>query len=120
LDVSEAQLSQLDEVAQLQLVVDRAVAAGIHQAAATTGMIAGMAAVYRTNLRAISNYVPPRLNARLTVFSSGDHGGDLGWSALARGPVEVRRAAGDHSSMVRMPHASSLAAAIAAELNNPT
>jgi hypothetical protein len=82
-------------------------------------MIGGMAAVYRANLHAIARYVPPPLDGPLTVFLTGEAQGDGGWSTLARGPVRVRRAQGDHTTMVLSPCVISLALAISEEMDIP-
>lgn len=119
LGVTEEELEKLSEGAQMKLTVERAMQAGIAPAGAGTGMMAGMAAVYRASLFALSNYAAPRLNAGLTLFRSSDLSAareDAGWQEIVRGRVRVRSAAGTHTSMIRPPHAERLAKAIAEEI----
>jgi thioesterase domain-containing protein len=108
----------------MKLIAERAVRTGIAPPGAGTGMVTGMASVYRASLHALSRFTPKRLKAGLTLFRTDDlvgagFGLDGGWQAIVEGPVRVRTAEGTHTTMVRAPHAASLAASIAEELDRP-
>jgi amino acid adenylation domain-containing protein len=121
LGISGPALAGLSDPAQLDLVISRAVDAGIAPAGAGTRMIAGLAAVYRANIAALANFAPASRDGGLTLLranhSCSADDDSLGWRALCRGVVRVRSASGTHTTMVAEPHAASLAAAIAEEVD---
>ena len=119
LEITEEELEKLPENEQMNLIAERAVRTGIAAPGAGTGMVTGMASVYRASLHALSRFAAPRLQKGLTLFRTDElsGGADGGWKEIVQGPVRVRTAAGTHTTMVRVPHVESLAAAIADELD---
>jgi amino acid adenylation domain-containing protein len=122
LALSAEELSALDQDARLELFLERAKSVGIAPPGANVGMVAGLVSVYQASLYAMLRYQPGPLMHGLTLFrtpafaSETSDDESAGWAALVRGSVRVFDAEGNHNTMLRAPHVSSLAAAVAAEL----
>jgi len=75
--------------------------------------------ILRTHTNAWRDFTPRQYPGRLTLFKAekrpvgegvaGEESADMGWGALARGGVEIRRVPGDHLSMVHDPDVRALA-----------
>ena len=72
--------------------------------------------VREINQRASIRYRPGSYSGRTLLFRASVHefGSDemLGWKRFLRGPVEVRTVPGDHGTMLRRPHVTTLARAL--------
>src|SRR6185436_366017 len=72
--------------------------------------------LYRKDFEAGRRYHPGRRCGDVTVFRSigrplmGNHESDLGWGRFSSGTVDVRRVAGNHSSILSEPYVDNLAA----------
>jgi thioesterase domain-containing protein len=79
--------------------------------------------VFKTNVRAMLDYVPQVYAGRVALFKAGEdsrEGRDpsYGWSSwLATAALEVHNVPGDHFTMVRRPHVETLAARLNACLD---
>jgi thioesterase domain-containing protein len=122
LALSAEELSALGDDARLELFLERAKSAGVAPPGATVAMVAGLVSVYQASIYALLCYHPCPLARGLTLFRTAEFAAETaddesaGWSALVRGPVSVCTAEGDHNTMLRAPHAASLAAAVAARI----
>ena len=123
LALSAEELSALGDEARLELFLARAKDAGIAPPGANVAMVAGLVSVYQASLYALLRYHPGPWARGLALFRTAEFAAETtddesaGWSALARGPVNVYSAQGDHNNMLRVPHVASLAAAVAAQID---
>jgi amino acid adenylation domain-containing protein len=101
---------------RLEFFLERAREAGIAPPGADVAMIAGLVAVYQANLHALLHYHPGTFGGGLTLVRTAGFAAETsgapaaGWDTLARGPVVIVDADGDHTSMLRAPHVIGLAA----------
>ncbi|MCP3140550.1 non-ribosomal peptide synthetase [Pyxidicoccus xibeiensis] len=105
-------LEQVDAV-ELGAVLDGQPVAGLDEESCTE--LRALWAMFSRNRRASRQYVPEPFSGSLVLLRAaeqpeGQHEKDLGWSALARGGVETYEVAGDHFSLMALPHVEQLAA----------
>ncbi|TNF22207.1 MAG: non-ribosomal peptide synthetase [Rhodobacteraceae bacterium] len=74
-------------------------------------MVAGLLAIARAHRAARLAYRPGPCDVPITLFLA-EGSADPGWARIARQPVEVIPAAGDHVTMMTEAHAAGLAAAV--------
>jgi amino acid adenylation domain-containing protein len=70
--------------------------------------------VFKTNVRAMLDYVPQAYAGRVALFTAGEGASErpdpsYGWSRVATAALEIYGVPGDHFSMVRRPHVETLA-----------
>ena len=115
LAVSEAQLRPLDHAGRFALMNKKVHDSGLFPQGIDTRQIEAMFEVYRNNLLSLRIHQPKQVPCAVAVWITDSLGknanghSDLGWSNYATGPVQVFRAAGQHSDMLREPHVSELA-----------
>jgi thioesterase domain-containing protein len=74
--------------------------------------------VLEAHYQALRDYQPRPYPGKVTLFRARVrplfrlHGHDLGWSALARGGLEVVPIPGNHETILREPHVHALARAL--------
>jgi thioesterase domain-containing protein/acyl carrier protein len=92
-------------------------------AATSASQLAALFAAYQTNIAALRNYRPGRLAARIHLWSASEapRAADApparGWDGLTSDSVTVHETGGDHVSMLKEPHAATLAAQLHAVIN---
>ena len=76
--------------------------------------------LYRVHRRAFARHVARPHPGRLVLFRTSGHAPyvprDLGWGPLAEGGVEVLDLPGDHTTILRPPAVSDLAAALRSQV----
>ncbi len=115
LDLAAGELAAADPSRRLDLVLERAVAAGGLPADVDRGRLRRLAAIYRQNLRAGLAYRPEPCAAPVTLVRPADAAlreeiaAAAGiWEEIAGGGLTVVAAAGDHYSMLRPPQVAAL------------
>ncbi len=97
----------------LRRVLDGARAAGLVPPDLDPERVEHLYAVFRANLAALHDYRPAAWAGAAMLLRAAEHdpaeAESAGWERLARGGVEVRVVPGSHFTMVREPHAASLA-----------
>jgi thioesterase domain-containing protein len=109
-------LAPLDPEARLDLLVDCLRAADLLPPEAGEAGIRRIVEVYAVNTRAVRLYTPGRWAGRVTVFQAGDEPDDLGWSAIADGPVDIHTVPATHLTLLVEPAVAGLAQQIRARL----
>lgn len=93
-------------------VLRRAVRQGLLPRATDEAALARLARVFLANLAALRGYRPPPYAGRVLLLRATDTPGrlpDNGWRAAGCARLSVRAVPGDHFSMMRQPHARTLA-----------
>jgi amino acid adenylation domain-containing protein len=109
---SREELLQLAPEDVLRLASVQAGAATPHSRGLGAAQLRATLDLIKANGRALRRYHPEPYAGRLTIFTAEARSApDLlaAWSALAPAGVELYRVAGDHYTMLRPPHVSSLA-----------
>jgi amino acid adenylation domain-containing protein len=81
-----------------------------------------MRGIWEANFRAEMDYRPGLYGGRVTLLRArvqpllGPHEPTLGWEALARGGVDIRRVPGNHITLLKEPHLKALAQELLAAL----
>ena len=107
-------LLSLNPDAQLNYVLERARQANVLPPNTSVNRISYLLQIFRSNLIALSKYVPGAYQERIVVFRASDvkeqiPGPTLGWEELSARPVEVHVIPGDHYTMIAKPHVQILA-----------
>jgi thioesterase domain-containing protein len=124
LDVRRADLVGLDEAGRYSLIIARLAERQLVPPGADGDPLRGLLQVYQANMRAVLGYRPAgTCAADITLLASEsmqpELGGDpsLGWAALTTGQAKSHPVPGDHLGMLQEPHARTVAAQLAALLN---
>ncbi len=116
LDIPASSLRGLGHAAMFDLVLGGARELGVVAAETTAEQLARYFEAYLANGIALQTHLPAPQEVPVLLLRArdepADHGPLLGWEALARGPLSVFDAPGDHNSVVQAPHAAGLAALI--------
>ncbi len=113
--VPREELAGLSPAARLDVLLARAVAAGVLPPDADLPQVRRIVALYQANQRAAMAYAPAPWSGAIQLFQAA--GGPLAarlalWEAIARGGLVVHTLPGDHYSLLREPTVSELAAAL--------
>lgn len=108
------ELLNLDAEAQLNYVWERATKANVIPPNTGVNRIGHLLQIFRSNLIALSRYVPQPYSEEIVVFRASDVKEQvldpkLGWEELSTRPVEVHVIPGDHYTMLAKPHVQILA-----------
>jgi amino acid adenylation domain-containing protein len=121
LTVSMTDLRNLEPEDQLAYVLEQVKAAGVFPAEVGLDEVRVLYDVFKSNLRALRNYIPQPYPGRITLFmaeqpfetSSQDSAN--GWAKLAEG-IDVHVVPGNHYTMMREPQLAALVAELQAYL----
>jgi thioesterase domain-containing protein len=114
-DVSMEQLLELTLADQLAFILSRAKKEYLVPPEVEVADIFRYFSVYRTNIRAMSTYVPQPQRVNLALFKADEQlaqsapGETMGWGELAGEEVEVCVVPGNHYTLLREPHVRILA-----------
>src|SRR5262249_7258125 len=118
LQVFGDELRRLDPHQRLGGLLEMAIAAEILPSDIDPSHIERLYNVFKTNVRAMFNYMPGPLDGRITLFQAeetrkvwGDSRGS--WEGFALQGVELIETPGGHFTMVSAPHVKSLAESLA-------
>jgi thioesterase domain-containing protein len=118
LNVTAADLGALRQPERLGHLLAVARAAGAVTADAESADLAGLAAVFAANLKALSRYRPVAagIAGPIAVLAAADgavegSGPDHGWARWTTGDVSVRTVSGDHYGLLRDPSLATSATA---------
>ena len=108
------ELLNLDDDAQLNYVWERATKANVVPPNTGVNRIGYLLQIFRSNLVALSKYVPQPYSEKIVLFRASDvkeqiPSSTLGWEELSKKPVEVHVIPGDHYTMLAKPHVQILA-----------
>ncbi|MEH1835831.1 MAG: thioesterase domain-containing protein, partial [Nostoc sp.] len=106
---------QLQSDEQLTYVFERAKTSNLLPLDIELSQVHSLFHVFKTNVRAISNYLPQVYPGQVTLFRATEQFADTpqnptnGWSRLAKEGVEIQVVPGNHYNMLRKPHVKYLA-----------
>ena len=119
LDSSEL-LAVIPQDELLERIMEEGKRAGLIPADIEASQAHRLIELCKSDFRASRNYVPHRYPGRLTLFKASEDlsgnrlGPTLGWSDWAEGGVDVQSVPGNHATMVYKPNVETLAAKLAA------
>ncbi|HEX6292500.1 MAG TPA: amino acid adenylation domain-containing protein [Herpetosiphonaceae bacterium] len=107
---------------RLHYVLEQARSAGMLLSDIDEHNISAYFDVFTASLEAMQSYRPRPYPGRVTLFRAGDRpldaaGETLGWDALAADGVQVQVLPGDHYTILRQPHVTTLANQVRASLD---
>jgi amino acid adenylation domain-containing protein len=111
-EVSRERLEALDADGQIAYLTGRLAAIDFLPPGAGEAQLRRVLAVYRANARAARRYRPGSYPDGLVLLRAGEtpHGeGDLGWSRVVGGPVEIHTVPGNHLTLMAEPNVRALA-----------
>jgi thioesterase domain-containing protein len=124
LELRREHLAGLDEAGRYDCVLARMAERQLLPPNAGSDQLRGLLKVYQANLRAVQAYRPVGPCAADITLLVGDDlrpacaaDPTLGWAALTRGKLRTVQLAGDHLAMLLDPYAQTVAAQLAALLN---
>ncbi|HET6975221.1 MAG TPA: amino acid adenylation domain-containing protein [Pyrinomonadaceae bacterium] len=115
LEPPSAQILQAGREEQLDWVLDQAQAAQLLPPDMSPLHLRHLFDLYQSDINAVENYRPAASPVSLLLLRAADEGDggvenpEIGWSRLSTKKLEVHNVPGDHLTMMRPPHVSTLA-----------
>jgi amino acid adenylation domain-containing protein len=112
-------LRHMDSPEQIVSLLEEAVAQGILPPDTDAAQFQSLFKVFKTNLQALSSYVPQKYEGRMVLLRATENGnqdGFSGWSNLAES-VETYSLPGNHYTLLRQPQVQALATVVSSQLD---